>query len=54
MVNELEEEDCDDHDDKKLVISSKDGVVTYIIKRVLCALKQKDQTQWSKIFQAKC
>lgn len=54
VVDELEKDDCDEENGLKSVISLKDGVVTYVVEKVLCAPKQKDQTWRRKIFQVKC
>lgn len=45
MVDDLKENGCDEDDDQKSVTGSKDEVVTYMMKRVLCAPKQENQNK---------
>ncbi|XP_037492751.1 uncharacterized protein LOC119369889 [Jatropha curcas] len=50
-VTEVEE--LEDEEDGFLV-GSEDGEVTYVIKKIFYSPKQESDTQWRKIFQAKC
>ncbi|KAG8639483.1 hypothetical protein MANES_14G147049v8 [Manihot esculenta] len=54
IVEQVAETDEKVDDDDRSIAGSKDGEVTYVVKKILCSTKQEDETQRRKIFQAKC
>ncbi|OAY26736.2 hypothetical protein MANES_16G058925v8 [Manihot esculenta] len=53
IVEQVAETDKEVDDDDGSIAGSKDGEVTYVVKKILCSTKQEDETQRRKIFQAK-
>lgn len=53
VVDEVEEEEFES-DDGKSITSDANEEVTFVIKKLICSLKQKDDTQRRRIFQVKC